>query len=57
MIGHDSTYGQQTFARHMYSPDDIRTNHRFVDVISQLEDGRLMIDFTDFHDTEDEETL
>ncbi len=56
MIGHDSTYGQQTFARHMYRPEDTRINHRFVDVISQLEDGRLMIDFTHFHKTEAEET-
>ncbi|MEZ4462185.1 MAG: ion channel [bacterium] len=54
MIGHDSTYGQQTFARHMYTPDQIREKERFVDVMSQLEDGRLLIDFSKFHLTEPE---
>jgi inward rectifier potassium channel len=49
--GHDGTYGSTTFARHLYYPDDVRVNHRFVDVISQLEDGRMMVDYTKFHDT------
>ena len=51
MTGHDSIYAQQTFARKLYSPSQIREDHRFVDVISQLDDGRLLIDFTQFHDT------
>ncbi len=49
--GHDGTYGSTTFARHLYYPDDVRVNHRFVDVISQLEDGRMMVDYHKFHDT------
>ena len=49
--GHDGTYGSTTSARQLYYPDDVRVNHRFVDVISQLEDGRMMVDYHKFHDT------
>ena len=55
ITGHDSTYGQTVHARHNYQPDDIRRDHRFVDVISQLPDGRLIIDYGKFHDTVPEE--
>lgn len=51
MLGHDATYGTNTHARHNYDPAEIRVGHRFVDVISELEDGRLMVDFHKFHDT------
>ncbi len=51
MTGHDGTFGQTTYARHSYAPEDIRLGERFVDVMSQLEDGRMMIDLTKFHDT------
>ena len=51
--GHDGTYGQTIYTRHTYSPKDILHNHRFVDIISQLPDGRLMIDYHKFHDTEE----
>ena len=54
MLGHDSTYGQTTHARHIYDIEDVKANHRFVDVISEVEDGRMMIDYTRFHDTEPE---
>lgn len=54
--GHDPTYGQTTFASYNYIPDDIRVGHRFVDVLSETDDGRLLIDFTDFHDTEPDDT-
>jgi len=52
LLGHDGTYGQTVYARKIYYAEDIRPNHRFVDVISQLPDGRLMIDYEKFHDTE-----
>jgi inward rectifier potassium channel len=52
LIGHDGTYGQTVYARHNYDCDDLRYGQRFVDVISQLPDGRLMIDYDKFHDTE-----
>lgn len=51
LIGHDGTYGQTIYARHVYYAEDIRVGHRFVDVIHELEDGRVMIDYTHFHDT------
>ena len=51
LTGHDATYGQTIYARHVYYPDDLRLAARFVDVISQLPDGRLMIDYTRFHET------
>ncbi len=51
VTGHDSTYGQTIYARHAYYCEDIRVGHRFVDVIHELDDGRLMIDYTKFHDT------
>jgi inward rectifier potassium channel len=51
LMGHDGTYGQTIYARHIYYADDIREGERFVDVISQLPDGRMMIDYARFHDT------
>lgn len=52
MTGHDGTYGSTVYARHLYTADDLRPGERFVDVISQLDDGRLMIDYESFHATE-----
>lgn len=51
LIGHDGTYAQTVYARHNYEPEDILPNHRFIDVIHELEDGRLMVDYDVFHDT------
>lgn len=50
--GHDATYGQTTHAQQTYYADDVVVGHRFVDVISQLPDGRLMVDYDVFHTTE-----
>jgi low temperature requirement protein LtrA len=52
MTGHDSIYAQTTHSRHMYYPEDIRFGHRFVDVISPMEDGRILIDLAKFHETD-----
>ena len=49
MTGHDATYAQTTHARHLYHFQDIRWGCRFVDVMSTLEDGRLLIDYDHFH--------
>lgn len=50
MMGHDATYGEMTHSRHIYYPPlDLALDHRFVDVISQLPDGRLLVDYHDFH--------
>ena len=51
LTGHDGTYGQTNYARHVYGPGDLRVGHRFVDVISLLPDGRLLLDLDQFHDT------
>jgi inward rectifier potassium channel len=56
LIGHDGTYGQTIYSRKVYHPEDIRVGHRFVDVLSSAEDGRLMIDFTHFDKTRPDET-
>lgn len=52
MMGHDATYGMTTHARKTYWPEEVLVDRRFVDVMSQLDDGRLMIDYGKFHDTE-----
>lgn len=52
LIGHDGTYGQTIYARHIYYPEDVRVNEHFVDVISDLDDGRLLVDYSRFHQTE-----
>ncbi len=49
--GHDGTYGQTTYARTLYQAEDILVGHRHVDVIHEMESGKLLIDFTKFHDT------
>ncbi|HEX4338367.1 MAG TPA: low temperature requirement protein A [Polyangiaceae bacterium] len=51
IVGHDGTYGQTTYARHLYYPENARVGQRFVDVMSQLPDGRMAIDYSRFHDT------
>jgi len=51
MTGHDGVYGQTVYSRHNYYPEDIGTGEKFVDVLSELPDGRLMIDYHLFHDT------
>ena len=51
LVGHDGTYGSTVYARHFYHPEDIIPDRRFVDVMSQLPDGRLLIDYEQFHDT------
>lgn len=50
--GHDGTYAQTIHARHIYGAQDVVWDARFVDVLSNLPDGRLQIDLAKFHDTE-----
>ncbi len=52
MTGHDGTYGQTVYARHVYHIEDVRRGVRFADVISELPDGRIMVDYGKFHDVE-----
>lgn len=57
LMGHDGTYGQTTYARHLYAPEDVRVGERFVDVIHELPDGRLMLDYKLFHETRPDEPV
>lgn len=50
LMGHDGTYGQTVYSRHIYTAGDIHPDHTYVDVMSQLPDGRLVIDLHRFHD-------
>jgi inward rectifier potassium channel len=49
ITGHDGTYSNTIYARHNYLPSDIAQNRYFKDIIHQLPDGRLMVDYDDFH--------
>lgn len=51
MTGHDSTYAQTVHARTLYYADDLQFDRRFVDVISSTADGRILIDYSHFHET------
>jgi inward rectifier potassium channel len=48
--GLDDNSAQQLHARRSYPQDDIRWQHRYVDITAISEDGRLVIDFGKFHD-------
>ena len=50
VTGLDETFAQTIHARHLYRWDDLRYGARFVDIISELPDGRREIDYPRFHD-------
>ena len=52
LSGTDETTGQVLFARASYPCASILWNHSFVDIIEELEDGTLHVDFARFHDVE-----
>jgi inward rectifier potassium channel len=52
MSGTDETTGQQLMSRAEYSHADIRWNATFHDVLEELEDGSLRLDYRRFHDIE-----
>jgi len=51
LTGIDGTTGATVYARHVYTPADIRFDHVFADVLSRAEDGTPRIDYRRFHDT------
>ena len=53
--GFDDRSAQQLHARHVYSWRDIRWQHRYKDITSISPQGRLLLDYTKFHDTVREE--
>jgi len=52
MSGTDETTGQQLMSRAEYSHADIRWNATFRDILEELEDGSLRLDYRRFHDVE-----
>lgn len=50
--GIDETLAVPVHARTSYLPDEILWNHRFADVLGWTADGRRVIDYRRFHDTE-----
>lgn len=52
VTGLDASFAQTVHARRIYEARDIVWNARFVDVISNLPDGRLQLDLAKFHDVE-----
>jgi inward rectifier potassium channel len=52
MSGTDETTGQQLMSRAEYSHADIRWNATFRDILEELEDGTLRLDYRGFHDIE-----
>jgi inward rectifier potassium channel len=49
--GYDVVAAQTVHARKSYEHPDIRFGHRYVDVLSVSEDGRVTIDYGRFHET------
>jgi inward rectifier potassium channel len=49
--GVDASSAQQLYARHIYDWRDIRWQHRYKDITSVSPQGRLLLDYTKFHDT------
>jgi len=48
--GFDNSSAQQLFARRIYAYDEIRWNHRYVDITSISKEGRLTLDYSVFHE-------
>ncbi|HEY2031576.1 MAG TPA: ion channel [Myxococcales bacterium] len=53
LTGIDSTSSQTVHARYRYDADDILFGKRFRDMMSPVRDGRVQLDFSKFHETED----
>jgi inward rectifier potassium channel len=54
--GVDDNSAQRLYARQIYSAGDIRWQHRYVDITSISADGRLVLDYSRFHDVTPEGT-
>jgi inward rectifier potassium channel len=52
LIGIDATTGQYVHARCSYLDDEILLGHHFVDVLTELPDGRMQLDLRNFHEVE-----
>ena len=52
LLGIDVTTGQYLHARCSYLDDEILLGHRFVDMLTELPDGRMQLDLSRFHQVE-----
>jgi inward rectifier potassium channel len=52
VTGLDETISHAVYARTSYLAHEMRWGHRFADVFTQTQDGRLAIDYHRFHNTE-----
>ena len=52
--GYDVVAAQTIHGRKSYDHTDIRFGQRYADILEDLEDGRVRIDYSKFHDTLDE---
>jgi inward rectifier potassium channel len=48
--GVDDNSAQRLYARHIYAAHDIRWQHRYRDITSISDNGRLVLDYDNFHD-------
>jgi inward rectifier potassium channel len=48
--GVDDNSAQRLYARQIYGPPDIRWSHRYADITNVSDDGRLLLDYTRFHE-------
>jgi len=53
--GLDDNSSQQLNARRTYSHNQIRWQHRYVDISSSSDQGRLILDYRKFHDASPDE--
>jgi inward rectifier potassium channel len=52
LVGLEEATGQTVHARYGWRAEEILFDHRFVDVLVQLDDGRRALDYRRFHDVE-----
>ena len=50
LSGVDETVTQMMYARHVYAPQDILWNYRFVNLVCKLPNGDRYLDYKHFHD-------
>ena len=57
LSGVDDSSAQELYSRQLYSAQDIRWKHRYVDITSTSPAGHLVIDYSLFHTTELDEAM
>ena len=48
--GHDGTYSNTVYSRYVYYTKDIIDDKYFVDIMDELDDGTMIIDYENFHE-------